>query len=334
MPLITDPAETRELLALLQSRHAAMPCFCTENRWTTEAILCAARAAGEKFGLPAPPVIVGFTSGYPGRSNMNNYMACADRALGLEAILSDLKLLTSKDSPYGECRVLPALDHGQPDADSRLLEEHADRFAMVMFDASALPFEENLERTADYVSRMSGRVVVEGAVDELKEAAQGGGAFGLTTVEQAERFVSETGCDLIVPNVGTEHRAAEAGKAQYHGERAREIAAAVGPRLVLHGTSCLGRSDVSMLPKDGIVKVNIWTIIEVRGAEAVVEHVRENAGRMVAPELLEGMQTSGDAAGPQLDTFPLVNLKRRWVDKVSGELAHYFEMFGYGRLAE
>jgi len=350
MPLVTDPGETRNLIARFQDRRVALPCFCTENLWTTEAILRAAVQAGRRFGLPRPPVCVGFTAGYHARSNLDGYLECAEPSLGLRAVLGDLELLTSRDGPYRDVQALPALDHGQPDADRPLLEGQADALAIVMFDGSALPLEENMARTADYVTRMHERVVVEGAVDELKEAALGGDAFGLTTVEQAERFLAETGCDLIVANVGTEHRAAEAGRGRYDGARARAIAQAVGPRLVLHGTSCLGDADLSMLPRDGVVKVNIWTIIERKGAEAAARHVLGALGHMVSADVVEELVREGllgsafaseealrerfGAVGPRLDTFPLLNLRRRWIESVSRELLRYFEMFGYARLAQ
>jgi fructose/tagatose bisphosphate aldolase len=41
-----------------------------------------------------------------------------------------------------------------------------------MFDASEKPFEENVRLTAEYVEKIRGRVVVEGAVDEI--FAEGG----------------------------------------------------------------------------------------------------------------------------------------------------------------
>ena len=350
MPIITDPVETRAALDLLRSRQVAIPCFCTENAWTTEAILEATVAAGERFGIAEPPVSISFCSGYSAREHLKNYRVCGRHPFGLESVLADLRALLSPEGPYAGCRVLPMLDHGQPEADRWLLEGRPDIFALVMFDASHYPLEENMRRTAEYVRRFGDRVVIEGAVDELKEARAGGEAFEMTTPDEAARFLEATGCDLIVPNVGTEHRAAQAGKAEYRRERAREIADAVGPRLVLHGTSCMGDADLSNVPLDGFVKVNVWTIIETTGARAVVDYVLENFGRMVSGERVEELVSRGTLGGavtgeayvnehfggriaPDLDYFPLMNLQRAWVAKVSGVLERYFEMFGYARLA-
>jgi len=349
MPIVTDPTETRQFLEELRRRQAAIPAFCTENEWTTEAVLEATSRAGRRFGLARPPVFLAFTASYHGRSQLSNYWACGDQRLGVRGLLGDLEVLLSEGGPYQDCVVFPQLDHGQPDGDRWLLEEHVDELALVMFDASSLPLEENIRRTADYVRRFGDRVLVEGAVDELKEARDAGEAFAMTTPDEAKRFLERTGCDLIVPNVGTEHRAASVGQARYHRERAVQIAEAVGPRLVLHGTSCMGEANLSALPGDGFVKVNIWTVIERIGGEQVAEFAIENVGNLLQRRRVEQLSAEGllgprvtspehvrrkfgGAIGPDLDYFPLVNLRRRWVEAVASALERYFAMFGYERL--
>ncbi len=117
MPIITDPGETRAFLNRLRERRAAIPCFCTENAWTTEAVLEAATEAGRRFGIKAPPAFIAFTASYPGRRNLGGYWACGDLRMGFEGALGDLKVLTGPDGPYSACRAFPHLDHGQPDED-------------------------------------------------------------------------------------------------------------------------------------------------------------------------------------------------------------------------
>jgi len=350
MPVVTEPEETRELLDRVRQAGAALACFCTENSWTTEAILRATTVAARRLGVDKPPVCVGFTASYQARSQLGNYWVGGDWRVGLKGVLDDMRVLAAPDGPYGECRVLPQLDHGQPVADREILERWADELAIVMFDASSLPLDENIELTADYAARFGDRVVIEGAVDELKEASAAGEAFELTTPAQARRFLERTGCDLIVPNVGTEHRAARAGTARYHGERAREIARAVGPRLVLHGSSSLPIEEAETLPSDGFVKVNLWTLIERKGAESIADYLLENAGdilsrskteELVKAGLLGGKVLaerrsaggSGREIGPKLTHFPLYEFRRRWVEKAVQTLAPYFDAFGYARLA-
>ncbi len=351
MPIITDADRTRGFLDTLRERRVALPCFCTENPWTTEAVLEATVAAGRRFGLNEPPVSISFCASYAARQHLSNYWFCGDARLGRRGVFGDLRALMAEDGPYAACRVFPMLDHGQPEGDRWLLQDNLDDFAMVMFDASHWPLEENMARTAEYVARCGDRVVVEGAVAELKEARDAGDAFAMTTPEQARRFLDETGCDLIVPNVGTEHRAAEVGEARYSAEQARQIAAAIGPRMVLHGTSCMGEADLSSVPGDGFVKVNVWTIIEKVGAEQIVEFAVRSVGNLAERGVVERLvdegllgpkvlspehvrEAFGGHVGPNLECFPLVNLRDRWVRAVASALERYFEMFGYERLAD
>jgi fructose-bisphosphate aldolase class II len=75
--------------------------------------------------------------------------------------------------------------------------------------------------------------------------------------------------DLIVANLGTEHRA-DAATLQYHGELARDITRRIGPRLCLHGTSSVPPAQVTRLFEDGVRKVNIWTALERDSAPALL----------------------------------------------------------------
>jgi len=350
MSVVTDPRQVRALLSVLRARSVALACFCTENSWTTEAILQSAAIAAERMGLKAAPVSVAFTASYPQRSHLRNYWAGGELALGFRSVMTDIRTLAGEGGPYEASMALPHLDHGQPDGDRGLLEEHADEFAMVMFDGGGLPFDVNIERTAAYVERFRDRVVIEGALLELKESSQGGAAPELSTPAQAQRFLDATGCDLIVPNVGTEHRAAAAGMARYDRRRARQISRAVGSRLVLHGTSSLSSSEVASLAEDGFIKVNVWTAIERVGSDSIVRYALENLGHILRRDQMDELAESGligpemvsedyvrarfgGEIAPRLTHFPLYEFRKRWVDAVVSLLLPYFEAFGYRRLA-
>jgi fructose-bisphosphate aldolase class II len=237
---------------------------------------------------------------------------------------------------------MPALDHAFPWLDGDILEDYADQFATVMCDASEKPFEENVRLTAQYVDKVYGRVVVEGAVDEIYEAGGEGEKNEPTTVEQARRFLAETGVDVIVPNVGTEHRAT-AGEVRYHSDRAREISAAVGKVLCLHGTSSLGREQLRELPMDGFVKVNIYTTLAVHGGQAVARQVLRSLPDMFAEEQLRQLAEGGtlsdallsaehpEPIGPKLAC--LANPPRRdaWFEAVKGRCMELLEALNYRR---
>lgn len=342
MPLVTDVQAVRETYREAAERGLALPAFCAEDRETLEAILAAALEVGREIGVDDLPVVPAWTGRYPARGQAGLVAACGGAVLGARLMLSDLDVFTGPDSPYRNLRVLPHLDHAFPRLDADLLDDFADRFASVMHDASACPLEENIRLTAQYRERMEGRVLVEGAVAELSEAGEadhGGG--GPTTVEQAVRFVCETRVDLIVPDVGTEHRST-GGPARYLADRAREISAAVGPILCLHGTSSVPAAALPSLPADGIVKVNIFTTLAVCGGQAVARHVLGALADMLPPDEMRDLHDRGilgDAAlaapgaGPRLAA--LANAPRRdaWFEAVRARCREFMLVLGYGKFA-
>ena len=343
MPLLTDVHAVRETYREAAERGLALPAFCAEDRETLEAILAAALEVGREIGVDDLPVVPAWTGRYPARAQAGLVAACGGAALGARLMLSDLDVFTGPDSPYRNLRVLPHLDHAFPRLDADLLDDFADRFASVMHDASACPLEENMRLTAQYRERMEGRVVVEGAVAELSEAGEEGhDEAGPTTVEQAARFVRETGVDLIVPDVGTEHRST-GEPARYLAYRAREISAAVGPILCLHGTSSVPAAALPTLPADGIVKVNIFTTLAVCGGQAVARHVLGALGDMLPPDEMRDLRDRGilgEAAlaapgvGPRLAA--LANAPRRdaWFEAVRARCREFMLVLGYGKFAD
>jgi fructose-bisphosphate aldolase class II len=287
MPLITEREHVKDVYQEATELGLALPVFCAEDRETLEAILAAGLEVGREIGVDDMPVIPAWTSRYPPRGQMTLITACGDPVLGTRLMFSDLEAFTDEGSPYRRLRVMPHLDHGIPWLDEDTLHGFADRFASVMCDASEKPFEENMRLTAEYVEKQGGRVIVEGAVDEIFESGGTGQKNEPTTVEQARRFLSQTGVDMIVPNVGTEHRAT-ADVIVYRRDHARQLRDAVGRIMCLHGTSSVKPEDLPGLPDDGFIKVNIYTTLAVRGGQALARHVLENLPRIFTdPELGE-----------------------------------------------
>ena len=220
MPLVNDYQQVKDVYREAAELGVGLPVFCAEDRETLEAILASALAFGQQIGVEDLPIIPAWTVRYPGRGQMTLVSASGNPRLGVRLMFSDLAAFMSEDSPYRKLRVLPHLDHGFPWLDGDIMEEYAGDFASIMCDASERPFEENIRLTAEYVERMRGRVVVEGAVDEIFESGGSGHKNEPTTVAQAQRFLRETGVDILVPNVGTEHRAT-ADQVNYRADRAR-----------------------------------------------------------------------------------------------------------------
>jgi len=275
MPLVNSYQHVKDVYREAAELGVGLPVFCAEDRETLEAILASALAFGQQIGVEDLPIIPAWTVRYPSRGQMTLVSASGNPRLGVRLMFSDLAAFMSEDSPYRKLRVLPHLDHGFPWLDGDIMEEYAGDFASIMCDASERPFEENIRLTAEYVERMRGRVVVEGAVDEIFESGGCGHKNEPTTATQAERFLRETSVDILVPNVGTEHRAT-ADQVNYQADRAREISAAVGRILCLHGTSSVKPKDLLRLPADGFVKINVYTTLAVHGGQAVAHEVMRN----------------------------------------------------------
>ncbi len=336
MPLVTDYQHVKETYQQAAELGVALPVFCAEDRETLEAILAAALEFGREIGVSDLPIIPAWTVRYPGRPQATFIAACGDPRLGTRLMFSDLHVFMTEDSPYRRLRVMPHLDHGFPWLDSDIMEEYAGQFASIMCDASEKPFEENIRLTAQYVEKVRGRVVVEGAVDEIFAAGGSGAKNEPATAAQARRFVSETGVDLIVPNVGTEHRAT-AEQIVYRADRAREISAAVGPILCLHGTSSVKAADLSRLPADGFVKINIYTTLAVHGGQAVAREVLQSMPGIFDEAQLREMVSKGTVAesalaGPAKPKLAVVtNAPRRdaWFGAVKRRCKDFLRAFNY-----
>src|SRR5512133_1583769 len=170
MPLILERQHVLDIYADAAQRKWVIPAFNTENLTTTEAILSAALEYSLKIGKDDLPVTIGITNQYAHRSQSVYYTHTRLWDIGLKLFLADLEVLTGRGSPFEKLNVMVHLDHAQWDTDKPLLEWDMNRFSMIMYDASSLPFVENIKRTAEFVERHGHQIVIEGACDEIVDA--------------------------------------------------------------------------------------------------------------------------------------------------------------------
>ncbi len=348
MPLITDYNEVKEVYQEAAEKGIALPAFCAEDRETLEAILASACKFGKTIGVENLPIIPAWTSRYPARGQMTLVSACGDAVLGNQLMFSDLECFTGENSPYRKLRILPHLDHAFPWLDMDILTEFSGQFASVMCDASEKPIEENIKITAEYVDRVRGRVVVEGAVDEIFEEGSGDTKNEPTKPEQAQHFLDKTGVDIIVPNVGTEHRAT-AEQVNYLSDSARDISARVGKMMCLHGTSSVKAEDLSRLPADGFVKINVYTTIAVHGGQALARQLLNNVcniftekqlyelverGVLGEAVLSEGYGATQLPMKPRLDRVTNPTRRDSWFEAVRNRCMYYLSAFNYEHYQE
>jgi fructose-bisphosphate aldolase, class II len=159
------------------------------------------------------------------------------------------------------------LDHA---TDPDLVREAVDvGVTSVMFDASELPYEENLAATAALVASCHAA-----GVDVEAELGEVGGKDGVhdpgarTDPTQAAEFVAATGVDALAVAVGSSHAMTEA-TAELDFDLIAALRAAVPVPLVLHGASGVPDADLVRAARAGLAKINIGTQLNVAFTGAV-----------------------------------------------------------------
>jgi fructose/tagatose bisphosphate aldolase len=288
MRLVTKRQAVEAVLAEAGRTGRALFCPNAETVDEMEGVLAGAQAYAQGHGIGRIAVGIGVTGSYPEHGQLER--------LGMGSLLTAwrvwdgwLRGYAAVEGLFPQVEVIPFLDHGwaphAEDVELMNAAEFQDAMGIVMFDASALSIEENIRLTRGYVERAGDRVVVEGCPDKIlaqAEIARRGLRVAdlLTDPGQAERFVRETGVDLIVPSLGTEHRGQPGEQIYYRRELARDLARRVGPRLALHGTSSLGNG-VGGVGADGVCKVNYYTAMARAASGALLnEWTGQDAGQL------------------------------------------------------
>lgn len=198
-------------------------------------------------------------------------------------------------------------DHGKTEqACLRALELG---FTSIMYDASALPFEENIRRVKEMAYKAhSVGVQIEaelGRVGDNEGSAEGAEVLDVpenyyTDPEQARAFVAETGVDALAIAVGNAHGAYKfPPKLDF--DRIDALAAVVPVPLVLHGGSGIGDDDFRTAIRKGIAKVNIFTDLSVAGGRAAAAAYSEGKG--LADMVLPTVDAVKHAAAAKIRLF-------------------------------
>ncbi|GAA2781092.1 class II fructose-bisphosphate aldolase [Kitasatospora aburaviensis] len=206
------------------------------------------------------------------------------------------------------------LDH----ATERALVEEAVRlgFGSVMFDASVLPYEENVRATVDVVRLChAAGVWVEAELGEVggKDGVHAPGAR--TDPAEAAGFTARTGVDALAVAVGTSH-AMLTRTASLDLDLIAALRTTVPVPLVLHGSSGASDDTLAAAVAHGMTKINIAThlnkafttavrvrlaadaaLVDTRaylgdGRDAVSEEVARLLGILTVPHLVDGAATA------------------------------------------
>ena len=160
MPIITGRENVLAVYEEAAKKGWVIPCLCSENLTTTEAILTAASEFAKEKGHERVPVTLAITNQYDHRSQSVNYTCTRRWDIGLKLFRSDLEIVSQA---FPNVDVLIHLDHAQYDSDAEMLESDLSMYSSVMYDASALPLAENITKTRAYVQRKGHQLLIEGA---------------------------------------------------------------------------------------------------------------------------------------------------------------------------
>lgn len=233
MPLVSS----KEWLLKAQREKFAIGAFNANNMEFVEAVV--ETAEEEKS-----PVILQISQG-------------AIKYAGLEMATSMVKV----SAELASVPVILHLDHGTDfNQNVRCLRAG---FTSLMFDGSALPFDENVKITQKIVEIAHacnipveaelGKVLQskDKVTPEQVEAA-------MTQPDEAKRFVKLTKCDSLAVALGSVH-AMKTREAKLDIERLKKIRKIVDIPLVLHGSSGVALDSIREGIENGICKVNVAT---------------------------------------------------------------------------
>ncbi|HWM77377.1 MAG TPA: class II fructose-bisphosphate aldolase, partial [Methylomirabilota bacterium] len=180
-------------------------------------------------------------------------------------------------------------------------------FDQIIFDGSALPFEDNVKQTkraVEAIRAVDPSIVVEGEIGYigtssaiLTEVPKGAGA--LTTPAEAREFVQATGIDVLAPAVGNMHgmlASMVSGdvRKRLDIERIKAIKEATGVPMTLHGGSGTDDEDFRRAIKAGMTIVHINTELRLawrRSIEsALAQHPDEVAPYKILPDAVTAVK--------------------------------------------
>jgi fructose-bisphosphate aldolase class II len=185
--------------------------------------------------------------------------------------LRPLALAAAALAEAAPARAALHLDHVE---DPQLLRQAGETgFSSAMFDAGALPYEQNVQLTADAAgwAHENGLWLEAelGYVGGKADAPRSAHAAGVRTdPDEALAFVAGTGVDALAVAVGSSH-AMTTRSASLDLDLIARLERVVPVPLVLHGSSGVGDDDLGAAVRAGIRKVNVGTAMNVAMTSAV-----------------------------------------------------------------
>ena len=240
-------------------------------------LLKAVAAAGQELKLP---VVVGASEGEREFFGVSEIAALV-RRLREE---SDCPIFLNADHTHSLAKAAEAVRAG---------------FDSIVFDLSALPFEQNVRQTKEAVETLktiNSDVLVEGEIgdigtgSEIHEEAPDL-SRGLTSPAEAKQFVESTGVDILAPAVGNMHGMLKSmvqgqTRKRLDIQRIAEIKSAAQVPLTLHGGSGTDDDDLRKAIAAGINIIHVNTELRVAWRRGLEEGLARQPHEVVPYKIL------------------------------------------------
>lgn len=183
------------------------------------------------------------------------------------------------------------LDHGKTFEDC--IKGIRAGFTCVMIDRSVCPLDRNIAEAREVArAAHSQGMSVEAEIGHVglgdNYAHDGSGA--LTQVDEAIRFVQETGVDALAAAIGTAHGVYK-GTPKIRFELLHELSEKVPAPLVLHGGSGTGDENLARCAREGVSKINLSNDLKRAAIENLVNRdLSGNEVYQLYPLLAEGFR--------------------------------------------
>ena len=172
-------------------------------------------------------------------------------------------------------------------------------FDSIVFDLSALPFEENVRKTkaaVEALKTINPVILVEGEIGDIGTGSEIHDeapdlSRGLTSPEQAKQYVESTGIDILAPAVGNMHGMLKSmvqgtTKKRLDIPRIAQIKSAAKVFMTLHGGSGTDDEDLRKAIAAGINIVHINTELRVAWRRGLEEGLAKHPQEVVPYKIL------------------------------------------------
>jgi fructose-bisphosphate aldolase class II len=174
----------------------------------------------------------------------------------------------------------------------------------LMFDASRLADAENTALTREVAAwAHEYGLFVEAEIGAIGGKGNAHTPGVRTDPDEAAKFVAATGVDALAVAVGSSHAMTQR-TGQLDQQLITRLAAALPVPLVLHGSSGIADADLRAAAANGIVKINVGTLLNVAFTRAVRASLAADT-EMVDPRkyLRAAREATTDAVAGMLEAF-------------------------------